>query len=323
MKSTELLDYINSLPLEVPPLISKLLGRTAAKEEAALVARHRASKAPMEGGLAKVNASEAPRASRASKTPIAGGIATVNASKAPLAFPPQRPKQRCRKKTRPENATHMSNIGSDAASAAARLAALALCGASLTAAAIASPLVSQQRKREQTKEAAAPSLPPTREPCPEPEIGSEMECDTPPATKDESPHLAQASVPGDDIGERPPPKLRRIHERTSHDDKTCSVAAHVCEQNAQQGCSSCHWSCRADCTSDLCPFQPCEFCLTFHVATHVGSEACIALQRASGLPRLSARAMLELILALHCYTTITDPWRGDKRGSFTTTSKAP
>lgn len=286
----KLLDYINSLPLEIPPQISQRLGRTAEKEQEALVAQHRASIAPTAGGVARSNASEAPRAQRVPKAPIGGEIRKVNASEPPPVSPPQRPTHRCRKKTRPENATRTSSMGSDVASAA--LAALALCGASLTSAAIASPPVREKRKLEHRKEVAGVSLSETQEPFiqealepqpfPEPEVGSEMECESPHEAEDETAYLAQASALGQEADEEPPPKLRRVHEHTSNDDQTCSVDANVRYKDALQGCSSCHRSCDVDCSSNLCPWQPCECCLSFHVATHFDSEVCIDLQRDSG-----------------------------------------
>ena len=48
------------------------------------------------------------------------------------------------------------------------------------------------------------------------------------------------------------------------------------------GCKSCQWSCHSDCSSTLCPLEPCGVCLTFDNITHVGSAACIARQRATG-----------------------------------------
>ena len=62
----------------------------------------------------------------------------------------------------------------------------------------------------------------------------------------------------------------------------CSTAVHVCKRNAETGCNSCQWSCHNDCSGTLCPLEPCAFCLTYDVTTHVGSAACIAQQRTNG-----------------------------------------
>ena len=61
----------------------------------------------------------------------------------------------------------------------------------------------------------------------------------------------------------------------------CSAERHACLIDVEQGCASCQATCHADCSSELCPFQPCAFCLSHSVAAPLGSSVCLEVQRAS------------------------------------------
>ena len=62
----------------------------------------------------------------------------------------------------------------------------------------------------------------------------------------------------------------------------CSAELHVCPEDPQNGCSSCHQTCHASCDSFLCSYTPCEYCLTYGVVTHACSHLCMQVQITTG-----------------------------------------
>ena len=60
----------------------------------------------------------------------------------------------------------------------------------------------------------------------------------------------------------------------------CAYKRHICGPcDVQRGCSSCTRSCHSDCTSELCDFDPCTYCVALSFVTHVNSALCQDVQR--------------------------------------------
>ena len=95
----------------------------------------------------------------------------------------------------------------------------------------------------------------------------------------------------ENFGYRSRGKLRRdLDERRRADAEEkrkpslqiCTVYTHVCATDDEHGCGSCSRMCHADCTSVLCKWKPCEFCLSLGEVVAAGSSACSDFQRRNG-----------------------------------------
>jgi len=65
----------------------------------------------------------------------------------------------------------------------------------------------------------------------------------------------------------------------------CTRDCHRCNSDVDLGCSSCSWTCHNDCTSSLCNFTPCSFCLSLGKQTYADSPVCMRLQQTKGCHR--------------------------------------
>ena len=77
-------------------------------------------------------------------------------------------------------------------------------------------------------------------------------------------------------------KLAARSDEATLPSPPCSSYRHSCQLDTNAGCTSCNHVCHTDCRSHLCRITPCEHCCALHVPTHVDSEMCRDVQRASG-----------------------------------------
>ena len=62
--------------------------------------------------------------------------------------------------------------------------------------------------------------------------------------------------------------------------QVCSLERHVCgPTDAHRGCASCGFTCHADCTSELCAYVACPYCVSRSLVTHENSFLCLEAQR--------------------------------------------
>jgi hypothetical protein len=62
--------------------------------------------------------------------------------------------------------------------------------------------------------------------------------------------------------------------------QVCSLERHVCgPTDAHRGCASCGFTCHADCTSELCAYVACPYCVSRSLVTHENSLLCLEAQR--------------------------------------------